>query len=239
MPVLTPSHADMRRLKATNMKQAEIWRLIHVSFFLGWLIDLEKEAACSSETWSNFERTTRRYIPEDRTLHQPPVWEPQILPSHSLLYIFILTANGFSPGGSGTTIRHNTQTTHITQNNTTIKRNTVHKNTHTHNKHPAQNENKYHIIQKYESLLLERLMQFRHTELSISVHETLWLLICAPLRFRGSHLGLHILRGKPQWNSVLLLMRMGWVVEGKHCYWGEGGGNGRPTPWTPHSANVP
>jgi hypothetical protein len=37
----------------------------------------------------------------------------------------------FSPGGSGTTIRHNTQTTHITQNNTTIKRNTVHKNTHT------------------------------------------------------------------------------------------------------------
>jgi hypothetical protein len=34
------------------------------------------------------------------------------------LLIFILTANGFSPGGSGTTIRHNTQTTHITQNNT-------------------------------------------------------------------------------------------------------------------------
>jgi hypothetical protein len=39
----------------------------------------------------------------------------------NLIYdIFILTANGFSPGGSGTTIRHNTQTTHITQNNTTI-----------------------------------------------------------------------------------------------------------------------
>jgi hypothetical protein len=33
--------------------------------------------------------------------------------------------------GSGTTIRHNTQTTYITQNDTTIKRNTVHKNTHT------------------------------------------------------------------------------------------------------------
>jgi hypothetical protein len=53
--------------------------------------------------------------------------------------IFILTANGFSPGGSGTTIRHSTQTTHITQNSTTIKRNTVHKNTQ--NKHPTQNEN--------------------------------------------------------------------------------------------------
>jgi hypothetical protein len=49
------------------------------------------------------------------------------------IYIFILTANGFSPGGNGTTLRHYPQTTHITQNNTTIKRNTVHKNTHTMN----------------------------------------------------------------------------------------------------------
>jgi hypothetical protein len=32
-----------------------------------------------------------------------------------LLLLFILTANGFLPGGSGT-IRHNTQITHITQN---------------------------------------------------------------------------------------------------------------------------
>jgi hypothetical protein len=42
-----------------------------------------------------------------------------------LLLLFILTANGFSPGGSGTTIRHNIQTTDITQNNTTIKQNTL------------------------------------------------------------------------------------------------------------------
>jgi hypothetical protein len=48
-----------------------------------------------------------------------------------LLLLFILTANGFLPGGSGTTIRHNKQITHITQNNTTIKRNTAHKTTHT------------------------------------------------------------------------------------------------------------
>jgi hypothetical protein len=50
-----------------------------------------------------------------------------------LLFInlYFLTANGFIPDGSRTTIRHNTQTTHITQNNTTIKRNTVHKTTHT------------------------------------------------------------------------------------------------------------
>jgi hypothetical protein len=43
--------------------------------------------------------------------------------------IFILTANGFLPGGSGNTMRHNKQLTHITQNNTTIK--SKHKTTHT------------------------------------------------------------------------------------------------------------
>jgi hypothetical protein len=48
-----------------------------------------------------------------------------------LLLLFILTANGFLPGGSRTTIRHNTQITQNTQNNTTIKRNTGHKSTHT------------------------------------------------------------------------------------------------------------
>jgi hypothetical protein len=48
-----------------------------------------------------------------------------------LLLLFIFNANGFSPGGSDTTIKHNTQTIHITQNNTRIKRNTVHKITHT------------------------------------------------------------------------------------------------------------
>jgi hypothetical protein len=47
-----------------------------------------------------------------------------------LLFLF-LAANGFSPGGSGTPVRHDTQITHITQNNTTIKRNTAHKTTHT------------------------------------------------------------------------------------------------------------
>jgi hypothetical protein len=40
----------------------------------------------------------------------------------SVVLLFILTAKGFSPGGSGTTIRHNTQITHITQNNTTYIR---------------------------------------------------------------------------------------------------------------------
>jgi hypothetical protein len=57
---------------------------------------------------------------------------PKLSPAINLL-LFILTANGFSSGGSATTIRHNTQSTHntqttyITQNNATIKRNTVQK----------------------------------------------------------------------------------------------------------------
>jgi hypothetical protein len=42
------------------------------------------------------------------------------------LLLFILTANGFLPGGSGTTIRHNTQITHITQNYTNNKGHTTH-----------------------------------------------------------------------------------------------------------------
>jgi hypothetical protein len=43
------------------------------------------------------------------------------------LLLFILTENG----GSGDTLRHKKQITHIIQNNTTIKRNTTHKTTHT------------------------------------------------------------------------------------------------------------
>jgi hypothetical protein len=35
-----------------------------------------------------------------------------------IIIIIIIIANGFLPCGSGTTVRHNTQITHITQNNT-------------------------------------------------------------------------------------------------------------------------
>jgi hypothetical protein len=49
-----------------------------------------------------------------------------------LLLLFILTANGILPGGSGTTIRHSTQIIHIAQNNTPHrKQNTAHKTTQT------------------------------------------------------------------------------------------------------------
>jgi hypothetical protein len=44
-----------------------------------------------------------------------------------LLLLFILTANGYLPGGSGTTIRHNKQIKHITQNYTNDKGHMTHK----------------------------------------------------------------------------------------------------------------
>jgi hypothetical protein len=45
------------------------------------------------------------------------------------ILFFILTANGFLPGGSGTTVGHNT--THITQNNTPRSNKTQHTKLHT------------------------------------------------------------------------------------------------------------
>jgi hypothetical protein len=45
--------------------------------------------------------------------------------------LFILTANGFLPLGSGTTIRHNTQIAHKTQNNTPRSNETQHTKLHT------------------------------------------------------------------------------------------------------------
>jgi hypothetical protein len=70
-----------------------------------------------------------------------------------IIIIIIMTANGFLLGDSRTTIRQNTQITHITQNNTTIKRNTAHKTTHTiHTLHKMTkrsleyNNHNYHYI---------------------------------------------------------------------------------------------
>jgi hypothetical protein len=40
----------------------------HAGFLLGLFSTLKMEAICSSETSVDFQRTTRRYIPEDSTL---------------------------------------------------------------------------------------------------------------------------------------------------------------------------
>jgi hypothetical protein len=47
-----------------------------------------------------------------------------------IIYLFILTANGVLPGGSGTVIRYNTQIAHITQNNTPHSNKTQHTKLH-------------------------------------------------------------------------------------------------------------
>jgi hypothetical protein len=91
-------------------------------------------------------RLTKLYQEKFGVVHQIILWpyistscpnHYSLSSSHATLYnpifvvviiiiiIIILTANGFLPGSSGTTI------THITQNNTTIKQNTAHKTTHT------------------------------------------------------------------------------------------------------------
>jgi hypothetical protein len=50
-----------------------------------------------------------------------------------IIYLFILTANGFLPGGSGTAIRHNTQITHHSQTKHSTKNSTNNKGYTTHN----------------------------------------------------------------------------------------------------------
>jgi hypothetical protein len=71
----------------------------------------------------------------------------------AIIIIFIivyLTADGFLPGCSGYTVRHNKQITHITQNNTTIKRNTAHKATHNkgHTTQNAYNNHSYNGLKQ-------------------------------------------------------------------------------------------
>jgi hypothetical protein len=68
-----------------------------------------------------------------------------------IILLFTLTANGFLPGGSRTTIKYNTQITHITQNNTTIKGNIAHKSTHT-----------IHTLHKMNKLSLEHNNHYHH-----------------------------------------------------------------------------
>jgi hypothetical protein len=45
------------------------------------------------------------------------------------VFIYYLIANGVLPGGSDTTMRHNTQVTHTTQKTHHIQQNTAHKTT--------------------------------------------------------------------------------------------------------------
>jgi hypothetical protein len=52
-----------------NKPRALLATSITLISFLAYSFTLKMEAACSSETSVDTQRTTRRYIPEDRTLH--------------------------------------------------------------------------------------------------------------------------------------------------------------------------
>jgi hypothetical protein len=45
---------------------------LHAGFLFGLFSNLKMEATCSSEILTEFHRNTRRYIPEERTLHNHP-----------------------------------------------------------------------------------------------------------------------------------------------------------------------
>jgi hypothetical protein len=58
----------------------------------------------------------------------------------SKLLLFILITNGVLPCGNGTTIRHNTKITHITQNNTPHSNKTQHTKLQNNKGHTTHNE---------------------------------------------------------------------------------------------------
>jgi hypothetical protein len=57
------------RLHLQDRKNKLSKSFVHAGFLLGLFSTLKMEAICSSETSVDVQRTTRRYIPEDSTLH--------------------------------------------------------------------------------------------------------------------------------------------------------------------------
>jgi hypothetical protein len=53
------------KLSASKLLQ----HLLHAAFFLGLFFDTKMEVMCSPKMSVDFQQTTQRYIPEDRTLH--------------------------------------------------------------------------------------------------------------------------------------------------------------------------
>jgi hypothetical protein len=59
--------------------------LLHAGFSLGLFSTLNMEATCSSETSVDFQRSTRRFIPGDRTLDSCGArWGPGVRYEHSV-----------------------------------------------------------------------------------------------------------------------------------------------------------
>jgi hypothetical protein len=67
-------HGRQISQQETSMK-ALLTTCFHAGFLLAYFLTLKVEAICSSETSSDFQQTTRHYIPEDGTLHSCKIYQ--------------------------------------------------------------------------------------------------------------------------------------------------------------------
>jgi hypothetical protein len=97
---------------------------------------LKDKSSIITNTTFHLRTTAHRHIDIHTTSKKSSLFSycSALISQAGILLLFILTADGFLPGGSGTTIRHNTQIT--LQSNET-----QHTKLHTHSKgHTTQNE---------------------------------------------------------------------------------------------------
>jgi hypothetical protein len=70
---MSPPSSESKNKYSRNEREggssAELATCFALVSWLTYFSTLRMEATCSSETSVDFQRTTRRYIPEDRTLH--------------------------------------------------------------------------------------------------------------------------------------------------------------------------
>jgi hypothetical protein len=72
-------HLQVRRISWARNQHESRWQAMLVCCS-AYPSTLKIKVTCSSETSVDFQRTTRRYIPEDRQNSSwPPLWETQIL----------------------------------------------------------------------------------------------------------------------------------------------------------------
>jgi hypothetical protein len=62
-------HVRGRRISQASIHREASGKQVHSNLLFGLLLGLKMEETCSSKTSIDFQWTTRRYIPENRTLH--------------------------------------------------------------------------------------------------------------------------------------------------------------------------
>jgi hypothetical protein len=71
---LTWRRSSIRMFRWLTSKKPE-WKQVANSAFLAYFLTLKTESTCSSKTSTGFQRTARRYIPEDRAHQQLRLYE--------------------------------------------------------------------------------------------------------------------------------------------------------------------